>query len=79
MTDPAAEAARKARRTRLLLLIGAIAPCAIFLVAMAGWIAMNGMPDEGKGMLGGVLTLIGIVLIGACYWLAERYWINPRK
>ena len=58
--------------------VGAVVPCVLFLVAMAAWIVTNGAPD-GRGMLGGVLTFVGIVLIGGCYWLAERYWINPRR
>jgi hypothetical protein len=70
---------RQARRTRLLLIIGVIAPCLVFVIAMIGWIAVHGLADGAGGMLGGVLTFVGIAVIGGGYWLADRYWIRPRR
>ena len=71
--------ASQARRTRLLLIVGAAAPCVLFLVGMIAWTVVNGLPDNGAGLLGGMLTVTGIAIIAGGYWLAERYWINPRK
>ncbi len=76
MSDP--DKAAQARRTRLMLIFGAIVPCALFVVAMIAWTVVNGLPDDGGGLIGGVLLIIGVAVIGAGYWLADRYWINPR-
>ena len=78
MSDPDPDKAREALRNRLLLIFGAIVPCALFVVAMIAWTVVNGLPDDGGGLLGGVLMLIGIAVISGGYWLADRYWINPR-
>ncbi|MBX7247458.1 MAG: hypothetical protein K1X35_00235 [Caulobacteraceae bacterium] len=76
MSDPEPPDPRTARPTRLLLIAGVLAPCVVFVVAMAGWIAAHGLADSGGGALGGLLTFAGIAVIGVGYWLAERYWIR---
>ena len=50
-----------------------------FLMAAAMWWMVNGVPDDGRGLWGGVLLVFGVAVIGGLYWLAERYWINPRR
>ncbi len=78
MSAPDPDEARLALRNRLLLIFGAIVPCALFVVAMIAWTVVNGLPDDGGGLIGGVLLIIGIAVIGGGYWLADRYWIRRR-
>lgn len=78
VTNPDPDKNRLVLRNRLLLIFGAIVPCVLFVVAMIAWTVVNGLPDDGGGLIGGVLLIIGIAIIGGGYWLADRYWINPR-
>jgi hypothetical protein len=78
MTDNPGEPRRKSR-TVLLILCAFVLPVVVFLISVAGWWAVNGVPDGGRGMLGGLGLLIGVVLIGGGYWLADRYWVRPKR
>lgn len=79
MSDPTPEQAAQARRTRTLLIFGAVVPCILFLVAMIAWTVVNGMPGDARATLGGVMVFLGIGMIVGCYWLADRYWIRPKR
>lgn len=78
MSGPDPDKARDALRTRLLIIFGVIVPCVLFVVAMIAWTVVKGLPAGGGGLIGGTLLIIGIAVIGGGYWLADRYWINPR-
>ena len=78
MSEPDPDKAREALRTRLLMIFGVIFPYVLFVLAMIAWTAVNGLPADGGGLIGGVLLIIGIAVIGGGYWLADRYWIRRR-
>lgn len=77
MTDDPGEN-RRNPRTVILILCAFVLPIAVFLLAVAGWWAVNGVPDGGRGIPGGLLLLAGVALIGGGYWLADRYWVRRR-
>lgn len=65
---------------QLVLLACAFAvPVVGFLMAMAMWWMLNGVPGQGRGLWAGLMLVFGIAVIGAAYLAADRYWINPRK
>ena len=81
MTNDSGEPGQNRRdpRTAILLLCAFVLPIVVFLIAVVAWWMVNGVPDGGRGMLGGLWLLIGVALIGGGYWLADRYWVNPRR
>lgn len=54
-------------------------PVVGFLIAAAMWWILNGVPDDGRGLWGGLLLVFGVAVIGGAAWLADRYWVRPKR
>jgi len=66
--------------SQLVLLACAFAvPVIGFLMAMAMWWMLNGLPGQGRGLWAGLMLVFGMGVIAAAYWAADRYWIRPRR
>jgi len=69
---------RRGIRNKVLFITATVVPVVGFMIAVVAWWMVNGVPDGGRGMIGGLLTVIGIAVIAGGYWLADRYWIRKR-
>ena len=77
MTDDPSRPPRSLSGWALLACAFAV-PVLGFLIAVVMWWAVNGVPDGGRGMGGGLLLFLGVAVIAAAWWAADRFWIGPR-